>query len=89
MNDWEPTFNEEALVEVVLAVASGGLSKRLIEVFESRCKPSENTRRLYGGQFRPERLLETMVFGELQNLRDSVWLNHRRDGNRSSMPLSR
>jgi Fic/DOC family protein len=44
MNDWEPTFEEEELVEVVLAVASGRLSKqRLIEIFESRCKPSENT----------------------------------------------
>jgi death-on-curing protein len=43
MNDWEPTFEQEELVEVVLAVASSGLSKqRLIELFESRCKPSEN-----------------------------------------------
>jgi death-on-curing protein len=44
MNDWEPTFEEEELVEMVLAVASGGLSKeRLIEIFKSRCKPSENS----------------------------------------------
>jgi death-on-curing protein len=44
MDDWEPTFEEEELVEVVLDVASGGLSKqRLIEIFESRCKQSENT----------------------------------------------
>ena len=42
MNDWEPTFDEEELVEMVLSVAAGGLSKqRLIEVFESRCKPPE------------------------------------------------
>jgi hypothetical protein len=39
MNDWEPTFGEEELVEIVLAVASEGLGKpRLIEIFESRCK---------------------------------------------------
>ncbi len=44
MNDWEPAFLEEELVDVVLAVASVGLSKqRLIEIFESRCKLSENT----------------------------------------------
>jgi death-on-curing protein len=44
MNDWEPTFEQEELLEVVLAVASSGLSKqRLIEIFESRCKPPENT----------------------------------------------
>lgn len=43
MNDWEPTFEQEELVEVVLAVASSRLSKQpLIEIFESRCKPSEN-----------------------------------------------
>jgi len=40
MNDWEPSFNEEELVEVVLSVASGDLGKaQLTEVFESRCKP--------------------------------------------------
>jgi death-on-curing protein len=40
MNDWEPDFEELELVNLVLAVASGGMSKaRLIEVFESRCKP--------------------------------------------------
>ncbi len=39
MNNWEPTFGEEELVEVVLAVASSGLGKPLlIEIFESRCK---------------------------------------------------
>src|ERR1017187_4204571 len=42
MNDWEPTFDEEEFVDMVLAVAAGGLSKpRLIEIFESRCRPSE------------------------------------------------
>ena len=40
MNDWEPSFNEEELVEVVLSVASGDLGKaQLTEIFESRCKP--------------------------------------------------
>jgi hypothetical protein len=34
------TFDEPELVDLVLAVASGGMSKRdLIEVFESRCHP--------------------------------------------------
>jgi death-on-curing protein len=42
MNDWEPTFDEEELVDVVLSVASGGLSKpRLMEIFEPRCRPRE------------------------------------------------
>jgi hypothetical protein len=27
MNNWEPSFDEEELVNVVLSVASGGLSK--------------------------------------------------------------
>jgi death on curing protein len=44
LNDWEPTFEQEELVDVVLAVASSASNKRqLIEIFESRCKPSENT----------------------------------------------
>ena len=43
MNDWEPTFSPEELVDIVLAVASGALSKvGLIEIFESRCRPLEN-----------------------------------------------
>ena len=43
MNNWEPTFDEEELVDLVLSVAAGGLSKpRLIEIFESRCNPSED-----------------------------------------------
>jgi|ERR1035437_1958190 death-on-curing protein len=42
MNNWEPTFDEEELVDVVLSVASGGLSKpRLMEIFEPRCGPLE------------------------------------------------
>jgi hypothetical protein len=40
MNDWEPSFSQEELVEVVLSVASGKLSKaQLTEIFESRCTP--------------------------------------------------
>jgi len=43
MNDWEPTFEEEELADLVLSIASEGLSKpRLIEIFESRCRPFES-----------------------------------------------
>jgi death-on-curing protein len=39
MNDWEPTFTEDELVELVLSVASGVLTKvRLIERFEAGCR---------------------------------------------------
>jgi death-on-curing protein len=42
INNWEPTFTEEELADVVLSIASEGLSKpRLIEIFESRCRPLE------------------------------------------------
>jgi death on curing protein len=42
MNNWEPTFGEEELAELVLSIASDGLSKlRLIAIFESRCRPFE------------------------------------------------
>jgi death-on-curing protein len=38
MNDWEPLFDEQQLVELVLAVASGALGKpELIKAFESIC----------------------------------------------------
>jgi death-on-curing protein len=40
MNNWEPPFDEEELVRLVLSVAAGELGKApLIEIFESRCKP--------------------------------------------------
>jgi death on curing protein len=40
INNWDPNFDEEELVDVVLSVASSGLSKpSLIGIFESRCKP--------------------------------------------------
>lgn len=43
MNNWEPTLDEEELVDVVLSIASGGLRKPgLIEIFESRCRPIED-----------------------------------------------
>jgi len=38
MNNWTPTFNEEELVEMVLSVASGKLTKpALIQIFEALC----------------------------------------------------
>jgi death-on-curing protein len=43
MNDWDVTFGEEELVDVVLSVASGGVNKQgLIGIFESRCRPLED-----------------------------------------------
>ena len=43
MNDWDLTFDEEELVDLVLSIASGGLGKpRLIEILESRCRPLED-----------------------------------------------
>jgi death-on-curing protein len=45
MNEWEPLFSEEELVDLVLSVASSGLSKsRLTEIFESRCAPIAESR---------------------------------------------
>ena len=39
MNNWEPTFDEEELVELVLSVASGRIAKpELIATFEIRCQ---------------------------------------------------
>ncbi len=41
MNDWEPLFGEEELVDLVLAVAGAGMSKQaLTEIFESRSRPA-------------------------------------------------
>jgi len=40
LNGWEPRFEEEELVALVLSVASGAMSKpELIEVFETCCQP--------------------------------------------------
>jgi death-on-curing protein len=42
MNNWDATFGEEELVDVVLSVATGRVNKQgLIGIFESRCKPIE------------------------------------------------
>jgi death-on-curing protein len=42
MNNWEPTFDEEELVDFVLSIATGELSKaELTEIFQSRCNPIE------------------------------------------------
>jgi len=39
MNEWEPTFGEDELVDLVLAVASGRMAKpNLIQLFESCCR---------------------------------------------------
>jgi death on curing protein len=39
MNDWEPAFDEDDLVGLVLSVASGVVAKPdLIRIFESRCR---------------------------------------------------
>jgi death-on-curing protein len=44
MNDWEPMFGEEELVDLVLSIASGVLGKpALIEKFEVRSKPRDDT----------------------------------------------
>jgi death-on-curing protein len=41
INDWEPTFEEDELVELVLSVASGTLTKAaLTNIFETRCRRS-------------------------------------------------
>jgi death-on-curing protein len=41
LQDWEPLFDEEELVNVVLSVASGVMGKdKLTTIFEQRCRPS-------------------------------------------------
>ena len=41
MNDWEPGFEEQELVDLVLSVASGRMPKpELTTIFELRCRPS-------------------------------------------------
>jgi len=40
MNGWEPAFDEDELVDLVLRVASGEVGKAaLAQLFESRCRP--------------------------------------------------
>lgn len=44
MNDWRPSFDSDELVDIVLSVASGRMGEQqLIEIFETRCEPPENT----------------------------------------------
>ena len=40
--NWEPTFDEEELVDLVLSIASSRLAKpQLVTIFEARCRPLE------------------------------------------------
>src|SRR3984885_6213270 len=42
MKDWDATFGEEELVDLVLSVASSRMTRQeLIEIFASRCEPLE------------------------------------------------
>jgi prophage maintenance system killer protein len=42
MNNWEPDFDEEELIDLVLSVASGRLAKpALAAIFEARCRSLE------------------------------------------------
>lgn len=43
INDWEPDFSEDELVDLVLSVASGKISKSAVtETFEGCCRPASN-----------------------------------------------
>lgn len=43
MNDWEPEFSENELIDLVLALASGAMSKAaLTKMFEARCRPASS-----------------------------------------------
>lgn len=47
MNDWEPTFSEDELVDAVLAVASSSMTKEgLVQFFETHCVPRADTQTL-------------------------------------------
>jgi death-on-curing protein len=51
MNNWDATFSEEELVDVVLSVASSRLNKQgLIEIFEARCARGPGAGRSYNEQ---------------------------------------
>jgi death-on-curing protein len=42
MNNWEPTFDQEELVDLVLSIASSRRAKpELLSIFEARCRPLE------------------------------------------------
>ena len=41
INDWEPVFDEEQLVAVVMAVAAEGMAKAdVVTFFEAHCQPA-------------------------------------------------
>lgn len=43
LNDWEPSFDSDELIELVLSVASDRIGKQqLIVIFEARCEPQGN-----------------------------------------------
>ncbi len=43
INDWEPEFGDDELVDLVLGLASGTMSKReLTETFEARCRAASS-----------------------------------------------
>jgi death-on-curing protein len=51
MNDWEPSFSEQELVDLVLGVACGVIKKpALIDMFESRCSPGRDFLGARGGE---------------------------------------
>jgi len=44
INDWEPTFTEDVLVDTVLAVASSSMTKEnLVRFFQAYSVPRSNT----------------------------------------------
>ncbi|MGH9720263.1 MAG: type II toxin-antitoxin system death-on-curing family toxin [Bryobacteraceae bacterium] len=44
MNDWQPLFEVDELVQLVLSVASGAVDKSaLTRIFESRCQPEQSS----------------------------------------------
>lgn len=41
INDWQPDFSNDELIDLVVSVASGAVSKSaLTEAFEAQCRPS-------------------------------------------------
>jgi death-on-curing protein len=45
INDWEPDFTDDALVDLVLSVATGRMSKSAVTgIFEANCRPAPGQR---------------------------------------------
>jgi hypothetical protein len=43
MNDWDPGFSENELVDLVVSVASGEMSKAaVVSAFQGHCRPSDS-----------------------------------------------